>query len=84
MLRRYHLGFGNKLIDPNTGEWAAVPDNGGGIFWGGMAGTTSMILQSRWDEVNIAWVFNQGGKYDTLATELEDIVDSLSTADWGL
>jgi CubicO group peptidase (beta-lactamase class C family) len=83
-LRRYHIGFGNPLVDPATGGYLATPDNGWGPYAGGMAGTTSYTIQRRWDEVGIAVIFNIGGNYDDLVTQLYDQIDRTAESDWGL
>jgi CubicO group peptidase (beta-lactamase class C family) len=82
LLRGYHLGFGTRLIDPSTGAWSAGLDNGGGVFIGGYEGTWSMALQRRWDEVNIAVIFNIGGEYSALNEQLNAITDGISEAEW--
>lgn len=82
-LRRYHLSLGTPLEDPVTGEWAAVPDNGLGVFYGAMAGTWSVTVQRRWDEVNIALVFNQVDVYDAITDELLAIADGIPAGAWG-
>lgn len=81
-LRRYHVGHGTPLEDPTTGAWAAVPDNGLGVYFGSMAGTFTIAIQRRWDEVNIAVLFNQSGKYDALADELNRLVDTIPPDAW--
>jgi len=83
-LRRYHFGFGTPLIDPATGQWAAVPDNGGGVFFGGMPGTFTVSEQRRWDEVSLAVFFNISGAYDGLWERLHDITNSIPDDAWGL
>jgi hypothetical protein len=83
-LRLYHGGLGTRLIDPQTQEWAAVPDNGALIFFGAMAGTWTNVVQRRYDEVSYAVFFNMAGRYDALFAELESITDSLTDGDWGL
>jgi CubicO group peptidase (beta-lactamase class C family) len=81
-LRCYHIGHGTPLEDPATGAWAAVPDNGLGVYFGSMAGTFTIAIQRRWDEVNIVVLFNQSGKYDTLADELNRLVDRIPPDAW--
>jgi len=81
-LRCYHIGHGTPLEDPATGAWAAVPDNGLGVYFGSMAGTFTIAIQRRWDEVNIAVLFNQSGKYDALADELNRLVDTIPPDAW--
>jgi CubicO group peptidase (beta-lactamase class C family) len=83
-LRRYHGTAGTLLIDPETHEWAARPDNGGLLFFGVMQGTWTAIVQRRYDEVSYAIYFNIGGEYGALIADLESVTDSLSDADWGL
>ncbi len=84
MLRRYDLGNGERLLNPETGKWTVGSNgNGGGAFWGGMAGTTSLTLQRRWDQVNIAFVFNLSGNYDELYQKLNKIADGMNESDWG-
>ncbi len=81
-LRCYHIGHGTPLEDPSTGAWAAVPDNGLGVYFGSMAGTFAIAIQRRWDEVNIVVLFNQSGKYDALADELNRLVDTIPPDAW--
>jgi CubicO group peptidase (beta-lactamase class C family) len=81
-MRRYHVGHGTPLEDPKTGAWAAVPDNGLGVYFGSMAGTFTIAVQRRWDEVNIVVLFNQSGKYDALAEELNRLVDTIPRDAW--
>lgn len=81
-LRCYHIGHGTPLEDPATGAWAAVPDNGLGIYFGAMAGTFTIAIQRRWDEVSIVVLFNQSGKYDALADELNRLVDTIPSGAW--
>jgi CubicO group peptidase (beta-lactamase class C family) len=82
-LRRYHLGRGTVLEDPNTGEWAPVPDAGWDIFYGGMPGTWSVSYQRRWDQVNLALFFNQSGDYDNLFQSLIDSIETIPEDGWG-
>jgi CubicO group peptidase (beta-lactamase class C family) len=82
-LRRYHLAWGTPLEDPITGEWAPVPDNGGGVFFGSMAGTWSVAVQRRWEELSYAVIFNQGGVYDEIYYQLEGIAKTFSSDRWG-
>jgi len=82
LYRWYHMGGLGRLIDPATGRWAARPDNGGGIFFGGMAGTASVTVQRRYDEVSYAVLFNKGAKLDPLADELNAMVDALPAEAW--
>ena len=81
-MRRYHVGHGTPLENPATGAWAAVPDNGLGVYFGSMGGTFTIVIQRRWDEVNIAVLFNQNGKYDALADELNRLVDTIPPDAW--
>lgn len=82
LYRWYHLGGQGRLVDPATGRWAARPDNGGGCFFGGMAGTATITVQRRYDEVSYAVLFNKSVKTDALYTELNAIVDSLPADAW--
>ena len=82
-LRRYHLGLGTILEDPTTGEWAPVPDNGWNLFYGAMSGTWSFSYQRRWDEVNVAVIFNQFGLYDALFDTLAAIIETIPENGWG-
>jgi hypothetical protein len=83
-LRRYHGGTGTRLVDPQTQQWAAVPDNGTLVFFGAMAGTWTCVVQRRYDEVSFAVFFNMAGVYDALYEQLQAITDGLTDADWGL
>ena len=83
-LRRYHGTAGNLLLDPVTGRWAPVPDNGLLVFFGAMPGTWTTVVQRRYDEVSYAVFFNIGGVYDALFEQLQSITNGLSDADWGL
>ena len=82
LLRSYHMGHGTPLLDPKTGRWAAVPDNGYGVFFGRFGGTFTLAMQRRWDEVNVAVLFNQNGDYTPLAEELKGILDALPEKAW--
>lgn len=82
LMRGYHATRGTRLIDPSTGEWAAVPDNGFSIYYGAYEGTWSMAIQRRWDEVNIAVTFNQVGAYDELYGEMMAITDGIPASAW--
>jgi hypothetical protein len=77
--RGYHLEFGTRLVDSLTATWAS-PDNGTQWFVGGYAGTFSLLIQNRAEEVSIAVIFNIGGDYGSLAEELH----GLTISDWGL
>jgi CubicO group peptidase (beta-lactamase class C family) len=84
-LRRYSMGNGALLIDPQTGQWSPGPEgNGGGRFYGSMAGTWSWSEQRRWDEVNIVVIFNLEGDHSALADQLVRITDEMQPGDWGL
>jgi CubicO group peptidase (beta-lactamase class C family) len=84
-LRRYSFGNGALLIDPVTGAWSPGPEgNGGGIFFGAMAGTWTVSEQRRWDEVSFVVFFNIVGPYDGLVPQLEAITDSLPASAWGI
>src|SRR5439155_23509020 len=81
-LRRYHSGTGTRLIDPSTGQWAPIPDNGWSLWFGAMSGTWTLTIQRRWDEVSIAVLFNQVGNYTSLVDPLVAIVDRLPPRAW--
>ena len=82
--RGYHIFQGNRLIDPATGQWAPVPDNGGWVFGGLGEGTVSFLIQRLWDEVNIALIFNMAGEdFGPIVDQLHAVTDSLSESDWG-
>jgi CubicO group peptidase (beta-lactamase class C family) len=85
-LRGYNMDYGVRLIDPVTGQWAALPEprNYPGVFYGSMGGTFSITVQRLYDEVNIAVIFNIGGKFDDLTATLNALADSISAADWGI
>jgi hypothetical protein len=83
-LRRYHGGLGTRLVDPQTQQWAAVPDNGTLVFFGAMPGTWTNVVQRRYDEVSYAVFFNIAGQYDALFGQLQTITDGLTAADWGI
>jgi len=83
-LRRYHLVWGTRLVDPQTGQWAAVPDNGvHGLIWA-VPGSWTGAVQRRYDEVSIALFFNMAGQYTPLFEQLERITDDLPESAWGL
>lgn len=85
MLRRYEAVSGVKLLDPETGEWhLGIYGNGGEVMTGGMEGTASLAYQRRWDEVNIAFIFNVGVEFDSLFQELDNIANNMSESDWGI
>ena len=81
-MRGYHLVRGTRLIDPVTGAWSYGDDNGWHVLYGRYEGTWTMALQRRWDEVNVAVLFNIDGNYDELLTRLHAITDSIPAADW--
>ena len=83
-LRRYHAFWGTPLVDPETRQWAPVPDNGGHVLFSGGAGTWTVTLQRRYDEVSFAVFFNMAGDFGGLFEQLERITDSLPDAAWGL
>jgi len=68
------------MFDEN-GNWSPV-NNGYGVFFGGMSGTWSVVMQRRWDEVNIAVIFNRSGNYDALHDELFEITENLPASAW--
>src|SRR5690606_572980 len=83
MLRRYEAGSGVKLLDPTTGEWSlGIYGNGGEVYVGGFEGTASLANQRRWDEVNIAFIFNVGTEFDALFQELDQLANNMSESDW--
>jgi CubicO group peptidase (beta-lactamase class C family) len=82
MCRGYNLGSGHRLINPNTGDWAPVQDNGATWFGGGMAGTRTFAIQRRWDEVTIVIVSNSDADVGPLAVAMNDIVDTLPPSAW--
>lgn len=85
MLRRYEAESGVKLLDPATGQWSlGIHGNGGHIYTGGMEGTASLANQRRWDEVNIAFIFNVGANFDALFQELDQLANNMSESDWGI
>jgi hypothetical protein len=81
-MRGYHLYNGTRLIDPATGMWSDHGDNGGQVLFGRYQGTWSLALQRRYDEVNLAVIFNIDGDYGELLTRLEAITDSIPEAEW--
>jgi CubicO group peptidase (beta-lactamase class C family) len=83
-LRRYHAYWGTPLIDPQTRQWAPVPDNGGHVLFSVGAGTWNVAEQRRYDEVSIAVFFNMPGDFGALFEQLERITDSLPQSAWGL
>jgi hypothetical protein len=83
--RGYHIFRGNRLIDPVTGAWAAVPDNAGWVFGGLGEGTTSFLIQRLWDEVNIAIIFNMDGEdFGPAVDRLWAVTDTMPESGWGL
>jgi hypothetical protein len=83
-LRRYHAFWGTPLIDAETQQWAAIPDNGTHIVVSAGAGTWNLTQQRRHDEVSIAVFFNMAGDYNGLFEQLDRITDSLPASAWGL
>ena len=83
-LRRYHIILGTRLVDPQTQQWAAVPDNGTQVYVGAMAGTWTLVVQRRHDEVSYAVFFNICGVYDALFDQLQTLTKNLTDADWGI
>jgi CubicO group peptidase (beta-lactamase class C family) len=82
--RGYHIFQGNRLVDPLTGKWAAIPDNGGWVFGGLGEGATSFLLQRLWDEVNIAVIFNMDGEdFGTIVDRLAAVTDAMPESAWG-
>ena len=82
-LRRYHITLGSPLVDPATGEWAPLPDDGLGVYYGSMAGSWSVSIQRRYDEVGIAVIFNQNDYYDAITDRLMAIADGIDDSEWG-
>jgi CubicO group peptidase (beta-lactamase class C family) len=83
--RGYHIFQGNRLIDPVTGEWAAIPDNGGWVFGGLGEGSVSFLFQRLWDEVNIAVIFSMDGEdFGPIVDKLDAVTNSLPESAWGL
>lgn len=83
--RGYHIFQGNRLIDPATGQWAAIPDNGGWVFGGLGEGTVSFLFQRLWDEVNIAVIFNMDGEdFGPIVDQLDAVTNSLPDSAWGM
>jgi len=80
--RGYNLGSGHHQIDPATGEWMAVPDNGATWFGGAMAGTRTFAIQRRWDEVTIVVLSSANVAVDDLAIQINDLVDALPADAW--
>jgi hypothetical protein len=83
-LRRYHAFWGTPLIDPRSGQWAPVPDNGTHVLFGAVAGSWTVSEQRRHDEVSLALFFNFAGDYGPLFDQLDRITDSLPESAWGL
>jgi CubicO group peptidase (beta-lactamase class C family) len=83
--RGYHIFEGNRLIDPVTGQWAAIPDNGGWVFGGLGEGTVSFLFQRLWDEVNIAMIFNMDGEdFGSIIDKVDAVTNAMPESGWGL
>lgn len=80
-LRRYHLSTGAPMFN-QAGAWAPS-DLGTGVFYGSMAGTWSLSLQRRSDQVNVSVLFNKSGYYDELTALLQAQLNAMTEADWG-
>lgn len=74
-MRYYHMADGGELF--NEGGEYEPSDNGGSGFGGGMSGTTTLIVQRRWDQVSFAALFNISGPYDPIVDEISCITDGL-------
>jgi hypothetical protein len=81
VLRRYHLGTGECMFNNRTGLWQ-LSDNGGGVFFGGMAGTSTAVEQRRWDEINFAIFFNRGSPTNVLHDAFMKEIDSMPRSFW--
>lgn len=80
LLRHYSMADGRPMFD-EAGNWDPR-QNGYGAFFGSMGGTWSVVMQRRWDEVNVAVIFNRTGPYDALHDQLYSITSSLTAADF--
>ncbi len=81
LLRRYHLGTGETMFNNRTRLWQPS-DNGGGVFYGGMPGTSTVVEQRRWDEINFAIFFNRGSPLNSLHDAFMQKIDTTPRSFW--
>jgi hypothetical protein len=78
------LSVGTSLVDPLSDLWVALPDNGATILFTRQTGSSAVLLQRRWDEVNMVMLFNLDVDTAPLAFMLDEMANHMSEADWGL
>ncbi|HEX5056010.1 MAG TPA: serine hydrolase [Gammaproteobacteria bacterium] len=81
-LHAYDLGTGEYLLD-GSGNQVVAP--GGGLFFGAMNGTWSVVIQ-RPDGISLAVIFNKAGYFDDIVNRLDTVTADLTGPGgvWGL